>query len=279
MKHRLSPVFVAVLGIFLFFVSAAANTPPVAAFEVRATEDESQITVVLDATASYDPDGSIAIYGWNFGDGSTGSGITKTHAFPTIGKYEVTLNVIDNGGAARLISQTIDLALPITEPSMPGETTVAAAVPNVPIPYDIPIGTRSGERAPAFALPTQAGKIVQLADFLGHVVLFEFWSSSCSACQAAMPHLEELRAEFADRGLIVITITVNRNVSGEWQYLADNGYTQFIALSEARDGGERTMDAYGVSRIPHAFLIDYQGVIRFTGHTNLLQSDMIEELL
>jgi len=278
-KHRLSPVFVAVLGIFLFFVSAAANTPPVAAFEVRASEDESQTTVVLDATASYDPDGSIATYQWVFGDGFTGSGMTKAHKFSTIGEYKVTLNVTDNGGASHLISQTIDLALPITEPFMPEGTTVAAAVPNVVIPYDIPIGIRAGERAPAFALPTQAGEIVQLADFLGYVVLVEFWSSSCSACQAAMPHLEELRAEFADRGLIVITITVNGNVSGEWQYLADNGYTEFIALSEANPSERSTKNEYSVSSIPQAFLIDQRGVIYFAEDPYYVQSDMIEELL
>ena len=39
------------------------------------------------------------------------------------------------------------------------------------------------------------------------------------------------------------------------------------------------MNEYGVSRIPHAFVIDKQGVIRFTGHMNLVQSDTIESLL
>ena len=94
-----------------------------------------------------------------------------------------------------------------------------------------------------------------------------------------MPHVEALRAEFANRGLVVIAITINRNVEGEWQYLADNGFTQFIALREAGAVEKATMDAYGVSRIPHAFVIDQQGVIRFTGHMNLVQSDMIESLL
>lgn len=275
MNHRFRPAFI-ILSILLFSVLAMANTPPVASFEVRASSDGSQATVILDATASHDPDGSIGTYQWAFGDGYSGSGVTTTHTFPSVSTYTVTLLVTDNGKATHLISQTIDLAQPIVEQAPLVEPVV---VPNVVIPTDIPIGNRYGERAPAFALPNQAGEIVQLADFLGHVVLVEFWSSSCSACQAAMPHLEALRAEFADRGLIVITITVNQNVNGEWLYLANNGYTEFVTLQEARNGEARTKDVYGVSRIPHAFLIDHQGVIRFTEHINYLRSDMIEELL
>ena len=275
MKHRFSPAFI-ILGILLCSILATANTPPVASFEVRASADGSQTTVILDATASHDPDGTIGTYQWLFGDGYSGSGVTTTHTFPSVSTYTVTLLVTDNGKASHLVSQTIDLAQPIVEQAPLVEPV---AVPDVVIPYDIPIGNRSGERAPAFALPNQAGEIVQLADFLGHVVLVEFWSSSCSACQAAMPHLEALRAEFANRGLIVITITVNRNVEGEWQYLADHGFTQFIALRESGPIEKETMNEYGVSRIPHAFVIDKQGVIRFTGHMNLVQSDTIESLL
>ena len=277
MKYRFSPAFI-ILGILLFSVLATANTPPVATFEVRASADGSQTTVVLDATASHDPDGAIDLYQWLFGDGYSGSGVTTTHTFPSVSTYTVTLLVTDNGGTSHLVSQTVDLAQPIIEQAPLGQPA-DVAVPNVVIPYDIPIGNRSGERAPAFALPNQAGELIQLADFLGHVVLVEFWSSSCSACQAAMPHLEALRAEFADRGLIVITITINSNVEGEWKYLADHGFTQFIALSESNTISRPTKQAYDVSVIPHAFLIDQQGVIYFTGHVNLVQSDTIESLL
>ena len=152
-------------------------------------------------------------------------------------------------------------------------------VPDIVIPYDIPVGNRAGERAPAFALPNQAGEIVELADFLGHVVLVEFWTSSCSACRAAMPHLDALREEFADRGVIVITISINRNIEGEWEYLAQNGFTQFIALGESDPIERPTKQEYGISAIPRAFLIDQRGVIYYTGRVNYVQSDMIESLL
>lgn len=278
-KHRLGSTLAA-LGFLLFAVTAAANVPPVASFEIQSSPDGSQTTVILDATASHDPDGSIIIYGWNFGDGSSGSGVTKQHTYPSVGEYEVKLNVIDNSGASHLVSQVIDLANPMVTQAPPGESEAPApTTPAISVPYDIPIGNRAGERAPAFALPDQNGDIVQLADYLGQVVLIEFWSSSCSACQASLPHLEALRAEFADRGLVVITITINRNVEGEWQYLSQNGFTQFIALRESDPVARPTKEEYGITVIPHAFLIDQRGVIFYTGHVNYVRSDMIESVL
>lgn len=269
-----------ILGFMLLAATAAANVPPVASFEIQPSPDGSQTTIVLDATSSHDPDGSIIVYGWNFGDGSSGSGVTKAHTYPAIGKYEVKLNVIDNSGASHLVSQTVDLANPIAPQAPPGDGTVPSpVVPTISVPYDIPVGNRAGERAPAFALPNQNGEIVQLIDFLGQVVLVEFWSSSCSACQASLPHLEALRAEFADRGLVVVTITINRNVEGEWQYLNQNGFTQFVALRESDPVGRPTKEEYGITVIPHAFLIDQRGVIFYTGHVNYVRSDMIESVL
>jgi hypothetical protein len=93
-----------------------------------------------------------------------------------------------------------------------------------------------------------------------------------------MPHLEALREEFADRGLVVITITINRNVEGEWEYLSRNGFTQFVALREVDPIGRPTKVMYDVSAIPHAYLLDRQGVIYYTGHINYVRSDMIESL-
>jgi peroxiredoxin len=252
-----------------------ANTPPIASFEIREAGDGLATSVILDASASSDPDGMLIAYQWIYGDGSTGSGVTTTHIFATASVYTVTLLVRDNAGASQLTSQTIDLTQPLPSSS----TLVETSSIQVTVPSDIPVGYRVGERAPAFNLPSFAGDTVQLSDFLGHVVLLEFWSSACSACQAAMPHLEELRVEFADRGLVVITLTVNRNTSGEYQYLLKNGLGNFIALRESDPNGRPTMTAYNVSRIPHAVLIDQQGVIRYTGHLNLVQSDMIEDLL
>jgi len=55
--------------------------------------------VVFDAKASTDANGEgIASYSWSFGDGSSATGVTATHAYRSAGDYTVTLTVGDSLG-------------------------------------------------------------------------------------------------------------------------------------------------------------------------------------
>ncbi len=56
-------------------------------------------SILFDGSGSYDLDGSVISYTWNFGDGYTGSGAIITHSYTSGGTYTVTLTVIDNDGA------------------------------------------------------------------------------------------------------------------------------------------------------------------------------------
>ncbi|GAB3924918.1 hypothetical protein GCM10029976_017410 [Kribbella albertanoniae] len=78
------------------------NTPPptgsvpTASFSVNCA---STLNCTLDGSASKDPDGTIASYAWDFGDGTTGSGVRTTHTFPSrSATYTVKLTVTDNSG-------------------------------------------------------------------------------------------------------------------------------------------------------------------------------------
>ncbi len=56
-------------------------------------------SVQFDASGSYDPEGGVLTYSWNFGDGSSGTGATPTHAYTVSGNYHATLTVCDPNGA------------------------------------------------------------------------------------------------------------------------------------------------------------------------------------
>jgi serine protease len=67
-------------------------------------------TVTFDGSASSDPDGTIESYQWDFGDGSTGSGVTVEHAYESAGEYQVTLTVTDNDGASTTDGVNVNVA-------------------------------------------------------------------------------------------------------------------------------------------------------------------------
>jgi len=54
--------------------------------------------ITFNGTGSFDLDGTIGNYSWNFGDGTTGKGSTITHTYYSNGNYTVTLTVTDNDG-------------------------------------------------------------------------------------------------------------------------------------------------------------------------------------
>jgi hypothetical protein len=75
------------------------NHPP------RADAGDDQISAIdisvsFDASGSYDLDGQIVTYEWDFGDDNSGIGLTTSHNYTTNGTYIVTLTVFDNEGQA-----------------------------------------------------------------------------------------------------------------------------------------------------------------------------------
>jgi hypothetical protein len=90
--------------------------PPVGVFATPGRAETNQ-TIVFDASDSYDADGIIISYEWNFGDGTTMTGQHVSHMYVLPGQYFVTLKVIDDTGMTYTSSQIITIVLPVIAPA------------------------------------------------------------------------------------------------------------------------------------------------------------------
>lgn len=80
------------------------NEAPTAAFSSIPTG----LDVAFDASTSVDPDGTIASYKWDFGDGATSTeGPTASHTYTTGGTYQVKLTVKDDRGTNDSLTQSV----------------------------------------------------------------------------------------------------------------------------------------------------------------------------
>jgi len=93
-------------------VSPHPKEAPEASFTYSPLNPEANQTITFDASGSSDPDGTIINYFWNFGDGTTGAGMTATHSYPLDGTYTVTLTVTDNDALTDTTTETINNMIP-----------------------------------------------------------------------------------------------------------------------------------------------------------------------
>ncbi|GAA1478315.1 hypothetical protein GCM10009623_27610 [Nocardioides aestuarii] len=107
--------------------TAEPNVAPVASFTVSCP----QATCTVDASGSTDTaPGSIASYAWDFGDGTTGTGVSTTHTYVTGGAKTITLRVTDNQGLQS--APATRTANPTVAPVLTGQPNHNRLVPDRP---------------------------------------------------------------------------------------------------------------------------------------------------
>lgn len=103
------------------------NLPPVVVGQVVPLEGNTstQFRFSVPAGATYDPDGTIVSYVWEFGDGTRATGTVTTHTYKTKGVYEVRFRVTDDLGAYSdaFFNMTIGNRAPALQSAAPSATT------------------------------------------------------------------------------------------------------------------------------------------------------------
>ena len=107
----------ALSSVFLQVVDEAGNQAPVARF----TASCNALTCFFDAATSYDSDGSIVEYLWQFGDGTSAEGVAVSHQFSQAGQYAVTLTIRDDVSPSTNASQTQNVSISTNTLSTPSD--------------------------------------------------------------------------------------------------------------------------------------------------------------
>ena len=110
--------------------TAPANQPPVASFTANPPSGQAPLTVGFDAAASTDPDGTSLSYYWDYGDTTSGSGLTASHTYTIANTYTVMLTVTDIDGATDTATSTLTVSAPSVPPA--NQPPVASFTANPP---------------------------------------------------------------------------------------------------------------------------------------------------
>jgi thiol-disulfide isomerase/thioredoxin len=106
-----------------------------------------------------------------------------------------------------------------------------------------------------------SGKPISMADLKGKIVVLDFWATWCVPCVDEMPKMKELYAEYKDKGVAFIGISLDNPPDGlaklkefvakkdiPWpQYYEGEGFRSAFSIG------------WGISSIPWVFVIDAKG--------------------
>ena len=119
----------------------------------------------------------------------------------------------------------------------------------------------SDEKISAYPLEVRdtSGTTVFLNDFIGQLIVLDFWATWCIPCLEQMPYLEKLKEEYADKGVLFITVNMDDNEKKWLDFIRRKNPQHEIStrLPEGSDDPQAT--DMGVSALPVYQIIDKKG--------------------
>jgi len=104
-----------------------------------------------------------------------------------------------------------------------------------------------------------------MAELRGRVVLIDFWTYTCVNCIRTMPFLKDWHAKYADHGLVIVGV---HSPEFEFEKLAENvaknAFNFGLEYPIAQDNDFQTWRAYRNRAWPAKYLVDDEGVIRYS---------------
>jgi len=112
---------------------------------------------------------------------------------------------------------------------------------------------------PDFSLENLQGKEVFIQEYLGKVLLLNFWTTWCTECRKEGPILEKLNSQMQNKDFILFRIDAKESRKTVEEFLKDNP-TQMHILLDKKGKVERL---FGVWAHPTSFLVDRRGYVRY----------------
>jgi peroxiredoxin len=139
-----------------------------------------------------------------------------------------------------------------------------------------------GMDAPALKIASWIrGGPVELSPGRGtNIYVIEFWATWCGPCRVSIPHLTDVQKRFKDRGVVIVGISDEKPDKVK-PFVEQQGARMdyVVAVDDSRKTSDAYMKAFGITGIPHAFIVDKQGRIAWQGHPMMGLEQALEDIL
>jgi peroxiredoxin len=134
---------------------------------------------------------------------------------------------------------------------------------------------KEGEKAPDFSIVTDRGTRITPEEFGGKVLVLNFWATWCTPCVEEIPSLNEMQKRFANSGLVVVAVSVDKNQQ-KYRTFLDRIHVSFqTSWDPTADVSAR----YGTFQYPETYIIKDGRVMRkYANAEDWLSDDMTRYL-
>jgi peroxiredoxin len=139
-----------------------------------------------------------------------------------------------------------------------GLPAVAAANPAASPPAQLP-RLEAGMPAPALRLPDLDGRVHELQEWRGQVLLINFWASWCGPCVEEIPDLLQLQARHGQQGLQVIGVGMDEAYALRRLQQALGISYPLLVLDPERGGPVAAEWGNAKRFLPYTIILDRQG--------------------
>lgn len=140
--------------------------------------------------------------------------------------------------------------------------------------------TAEGHIMPDFTLKTIAGEQKSVMEEVKQhkFTILDFWASWCEPCRKEMPFMRQLFADYKEKGLGIIGISLDEKAE-EWKKAIEDLKTEWVQLSDLKGRETASARSFRVSSIPYTVVVDSAGVILKKGLRGDDLRDYVSRLL
>lgn len=115
----------------------------------------------------------------------------------------------------------------------------------------------------------------------GKVYVVEFWATWCPPCRESIPHLTEVAAQYKDKGVVVVGVSVEDEEETVRSFVEKQGdqMNYVVAFDPDKKVRDAYMKAFAERYIPHAFLVDGGGKVVWRGAPSSELNGAIDKVL
>ena len=181
---------------------------------------------------------------------------------------EPALEKADEPAAAAVVTEqaTVETGSTVTEAgsetkeSGTEESEIKETKSSQAVAADLPVGSAEGNLLPDFSTDLLNGSDFKLSDHRGHVVILNFWGTTCAPCIAELPDFEKLKVTYPDVEILAIHARAGAKKAKE--FLEDKGWDHLDFATDSKEKG--IMSLLNVSEaLPSTIVLNPQGVVTY----------------